>query len=123
MTEKIYNFNKTMDSSSSIPFLSPPATLVEAADVPTMSEYELLRLENIRRNTSYLKSLGLADGVNSTQNAPLKNDFEEKRSVKKRSKITRGVNVDVGDASDRRKSKRIQKISPQLSILMDELCT
>ena len=112
-----------MDSSSSIPFLSPPATLVEAADVPTMSEYELLRLENIRRNTSYLKSLGLADGVNSIQNAPLENDFEEKRSVKKRSKITRGVNVDVGDASDRRKSKRIQKISPQLSILMDELCT
>ena len=52
-----------------------------------------------------------------------KNDFEEKRSIKKRSKITRGVNVDVGDASDRRKSKRIQKISPQLSILMDELCT
>ena len=110
-------FIKRMDNSS-IPFLSPPTTLVEAADVP-MSEYELLRLENIRRNAEYLKKLGLADGV-STQNAPLKNGLEEKKSTKKRSKITRVFNVDADDGTDRRKSKRIQKISPQ-SILMDDI--
>ena len=90
-----------MDTPS-LPFLSPPAA--SAVVACPMSDYELLRLENIKRNAEYLKSLGLGE---STITASENDVIERSTSTKKRRKRTDvNINGDIG-VLERRKSKRI----------------
>lgn len=114
-----------MDISS---FLSPPIAAPNCSSIPSsLSEYELLRLENIKRNAEYLKSLGLGESTENIQSNT--NEAIGKGStIKKRRKITRdSFNANINehhsdgnlDGMDQRKSKRIRKISPELTSMDD----
>lgn len=106
-------------------FLSPPTSIApECSSIPApLSEYELLRLENIKRNAEYLKSLGLGE---STENIrTITNEAIGKTSsTKKRVKIIRESNINENHSDgnlDQRKSKRIRKISAESTAIDDIL--
>lgn len=108
---------------------TPPATNI--VDMPNLSsssvkpfenalsDYELLRLANIKRNAEYLDNLGLGTSTNSLNIAEVSLDANQSKvAIRNRRKQKIGSLNDTADIaanSERRKSQRIMKISIETS--------
>ena len=107
---------------------TPPATNI--VDMPNLSsssvkpfenalsDYELLRLANIKRNAEYLDNLGLGTSTHSLNIAEVSLDANQSKVAirnRRKQKIGSLNDTDIAANSERRKSQRIMKISIETS--------
>ena len=94
---------------------TPPVKPFENA----LSDYELLRLANIKRNAEYLDNLGLGTSANSLNIAEVPLDASQSKVAvrnRRKQKIGSLKDTDIAEnSSERRKSQRIMKIGIETS--------